>query len=76
MCSAEDLSGFGGDNIYSNRGDAETDFVTLSECDYVIGPPSTFSNSASFCGENTRITIEDPELFINGEIDLRERLVY
>ncbi|WP_235300151.1 alpha-1,2-fucosyltransferase [Synechococcus sp. GFB01] len=37
------------------------DLYTLSNCDYLIGPPSTFSAWASFYGSVPRYTISDPQ---------------
>lgn len=38
------------------------DLYALAECDYIIGPPSTFSMWASFCGNVPLYHIEDPKM--------------
>ena len=42
-------------------GNAEQDFHMLSKCDYIVGPPSTFSGLASFLGKVKRYTIYNYE---------------
>ena len=37
-------------HIFHNRGSQLSDLCILSQCDYIIGPPSTFSAWASFYG--------------------------
>jgi hypothetical protein len=37
------------------------DLILLSECDMIIGPPSTFNAYASFIGEKPLYTIKDPQ---------------
>jgi len=41
-------------------GSAAQDFHTMSKCDYLIGPPSSFSGLASFMGQVPRYMIENP----------------
>jgi len=55
--SPEDFSGF--DCIISEE-EAGCDLVTLSLCDYILGPPSTFSHWASFIGKVPRAELTDP----------------
>lgn len=51
---AEHPAIFGGEN-------AIEDMYTLAACDYIVGPPSTFSAWASFYGRTPRYTIKDME---------------
>lgn len=39
------------------QGSSYDDFVALSACNYVIGPPSTYANWASFLGKSRRLVI-------------------
>jgi hypothetical protein len=39
------------ENIYHSEGNQISDLCMLSKCDYIIGPPSTFSAWASFYGD-------------------------
>jgi hypothetical protein len=39
------------------RGTAEADIIAMSQCNAIIGPPSSFGNLASFLGESGRILI-------------------
>jgi hypothetical protein len=43
------------------------DLYLLSKCDYIIGPPSTFSGWASFYGEVPLLTLKDISIKIDGE---------
>lgn len=43
------------------NGSATKDLCGLSICDYIIGPPSTFSGWASFIGDTPLYFIENPE---------------
>lgn len=45
--------------IRFNPSSAIIDLFALSQCDYVLGPPSTFSQWASFYGENKLFFIKD-----------------
>jgi hypothetical protein len=40
------------------------DMMMLSECDYIVGPPSTFSGWASFIGHVPRIQLDTAKLQI------------
>lgn len=41
------------------KGSAAEDFFTMSKCDYLIGPPSSFSGLASFYGRVPRYMMEN-----------------
>ncbi len=53
ICSNEeiDLSDFNGLNVFKGPGHFVADLHALSLCDYIAGPPSTFSMWASFYGQ-------------------------
>ena len=56
-----------------NNGNEIEDLITLSQCDYLIGPPSTFNIWASFYGEVPTYHIEDSEF----EFELNDfRILY
>jgi hypothetical protein len=59
VCSDTPLSpdAFGTD-VAAGPGDAVGDLYTLAACDYLIGPPSTFSMWASFYGDVPLFTLE------------------
>jgi hypothetical protein len=48
-------------------GDPYLDLYALSRCDYVLGPPSTFSLWASYFGEVPLYLVEDPKKKIQSE---------
>lgn len=52
VCSNEkiDLGIFKGLNVFSGSGHFVEDLYSLSECDYIAGPPSTYSMWASYYG--------------------------
>lgn len=50
------------DIIRFNPSSAIIDLYALSQCDYIFGPPSTFSQWASFYGENKLCFIKDKNL--------------
>lgn len=57
-----DLSIFEGlDAFYLQRGGATHDLFMLSQCDYILGPPSTYSAWASYYGDKPIYFIEDIE---------------
>ncbi len=64
ICSNEvwDLDMLQGIPCIYEQGDTYDDFVALSACDYVVGPPSTFSNWASFLGRNKRLILTPESL--------------
>lgn len=47
-------------SIVRAKGSAIQDLCCLSKCDYLMGPPSTFSGIASYLGKIPRMIIEDP----------------
>ena len=53
VCSDEPIrsSDFDGLTIFSGPGTAIEDMYALAACDYIIGPPSSFSGWASFYGQ-------------------------
>ena len=55
-------------NIYHNRGSQIVDLCTLSKCDYIIGPPSTYSAWASFYGNVPLVHFQN----INQEIKISD----
>ncbi|MBQ9829431.1 MAG: alpha-1,2-fucosyltransferase [Akkermansia sp.] len=61
VCSDEDLSESSFESseatIYISKNDYMTDLSLLAQCDYIIGPPSTFASYASFYGNTPRFTI-------------------
>lgn len=64
ICSNEnvDIADFEGlDCRTTNVTNALVDIYTLSMCDYIMGPPSTFSRWASFIGEKPLYFILDPK---------------
>lgn len=44
-------------DIAFSRNDALMDYIIMSRCHYLIGPPSTFSGTASFLGKAKKFTI-------------------
>ena len=48
---------FGDLPVETSNGDMFEDFARLSRCDLVVGPPSTFSTWAAFCGRAERIVL-------------------
>ncbi len=62
VCSDESISAddFPGTETVIGTGMLMEDMYSLSACDYLIGPPSTFSGWASFYGKVPRYTIKDP----------------
>ena len=63
VCSNEeiDLSDFNGLNVFKGPGHFVADLHTLSLCDYIAGPPSTFSMWASFYGQKPLWQIDNTE---------------
>ena len=61
ICSNEkiDLDFFSGLNAFKGPGHFVADLYTLSLCDYIAGPPSTFSMWASFYGQKPLWQIEN-----------------
>jgi len=52
---------FGDLDIAFGPGHVLEDMLSLAACDYVIGPPSTYTMWASFCGQVPLCTIANPE---------------
>jgi hypothetical protein len=50
--------------IWYERGALEDDFVALSKCHYVVGPPSTFGTWSAFLGGAKRVVLT-PERMAN-----------
>ena len=61
VCSNEDidLNFFSGLNVFKGPGHFVADLHSLSLCDYIAGPPSTFSMWASFYGNKPLWQIEN-----------------
>lgn len=62
ICSDEklttaDFPAISPEQIYFSNNPFITDFVLLASCDYIIGPPSTFSGYASFYGKAKKLTL-------------------
>ncbi|OVE67763.1 hypothetical protein CCS79_12465 [Clostridium diolis] len=55
----------------SNKTDVE-DLMIMSRCDYIIGPPSTYSGWASFYGNKPKFMIEDT----TNTFDCRKSKIY
>lgn len=53
---------FEGLKVHISQGNAVQDLYSLAGCDYLLGPPSTYSNYASFYGDT-------PLYFIQGDDD-------
>lgn len=49
-------------DAYNGPGHFIDDMYTLANCDYIIGPPSTFTMWASFYGQKPLYKIENPNL--------------
>jgi len=58
---------FYGLDIVTGPGEAIDDMYVLAGCDYLVGPPSTFTIWASFYGNTPLYQIEDPESKIKEE---------
>ena len=70
VCSDEtqDFSDINYLKIFNSHNNKIIDLLLLSKCDYIIGPPSTFSAWASFYGQVPLYHIHDP----NEEIDFEK----
>jgi hypothetical protein len=53
------------DNIIWNEREPIVDLMALAHCDYIVGPPSTFSAWASFYGKVPLLTVEEPQQVID-----------
>ena len=58
-----DITEFENDNylVIKASGSAAQDFHLMSQCNYLVGPPSSFSGLASFLGKVPRYMIENPK---------------
>lgn len=54
--------------VVDASGSAAEDIVTLSECDYIMGPPSTFSWWAAYYGDKPRMALSKK----GQQVDFRE----
>lgn len=63
VCSDEqpDVQKFGDLDVYLGPGNAVEDMYSLALCDYIIGPPSTFSGWASFWGQAPLYYVQNME---------------
>ncbi|HEY9257253.1 alpha-1,2-fucosyltransferase, partial [Chitinophaga sp.] len=54
-------------NVIVSRNNVKTDHYLMSQCDYILGPPSTFSLWASFMGDRPYYHIDDPKEIITAD---------
>jgi hypothetical protein len=68
VCSDEPIQSadFAGLTIYPGPGTAIEDMYALAACDYIIGPPSSFSGWASFFGQVPLYFITDLQKALDG----------
>lgn len=59
------LSAFENLEAFRGPGHLIADMAALAECDYIIGPPSTFSYWASFAGQRPFLHLESPDQAID-----------
>jgi hypothetical protein len=59
VCSDEKLDAavFANLPVWYDKGSQEDDFVALSQCHYVAGPPSTFGTWSAFLGRGKRLIL-------------------
>lgn len=69
LCSNEPipLTAFRGMTIYTGSGQLVEDMYALASCNYIIGPPSTFTMWASFYGNLPMLQLKDLSKQINIE---------
>lgn len=48
-------------DIYLMKGNAVQDLATMSKCEYIVGPPSTYSEMAAFYGNALYLNLFDKE---------------
>jgi hypothetical protein len=67
LCSdtAQPAAAFAGLNVMFGTHHVVEDLYALAACDYLIGPPSTFSQWASFYGAVPRYVLVDPDARAN-----------
>ena len=56
-----DPTHFRGFDVVVGLGDAVGDLASLSACDYIVGPPSTYSNWAAWYGDVPLCHVKNPE---------------
>ncbi len=63
VCSDEDIPDIvrAAGDVYAGPADAVTDLYCLASCDYLIGPPSTYSMWASYYGDVPLLVLEHPD---------------
>jgi hypothetical protein len=63
ICSDEpvDPVAFKGVDFTEGSGDPVEDLVSFSKCDYIIGPPSTYTMWSSFHGRVPLLVVRDPD---------------
>jgi len=69
ICSNEDIRLENNDNLTIEyiSGSAIEDICVLSKCDYILGPPSTFSGWASFIGKTPIYFLQNKKIEISIE---------
>ena len=67
ICSdgSHDTGEFAPLDVVEGSGHAVEDMYALARCDYLLGPPSTFTHWASFYGEVPLYVIDDPDKAFN-----------
>lgn len=55
-----DVRNFAGFDVMTGPGDMLSDLYALAACDYIIGPPSTFTSWASYYGNAPLWHLQDP----------------
>jgi hypothetical protein len=70
VCSNDpiDETIFSGLNVFKGTNHFIEDMYSLAECDYILGPPSTYTMWASFYGNTPLCKLRDPK----NNIDLRD----
>ena len=58
----------GGVDVVDASGKPQEDIVTLSRCDYIMGPPSTFSWWAAYYGGKPRFRLFDKDIRVSAEL--------
>ncbi|MFH0895770.1 MAG: alpha-1,2-fucosyltransferase [Bacteroidota bacterium] len=63
LCSDENIneSDYSDVDFFCSRGDELCDLYALSRCNYIMGPPSTYSAWAAYFGDIPLYIIENPE---------------
>jgi hypothetical protein len=56
-----DLSEFNGLSVFRPTNHFIEDMYSLAACDYIVGPPSTYSAWASFVGDTPLCVVHNPE---------------